>query len=210
MNLRIYRIGKRTFDVFMSLAIAVVVSPVLILVAALVRWRLGAPVIFRQERAGLMGKPFNIFKFRTMSQRTDQYGKLHSDENRITRLGRFLRMASLDELPQIFNVLRGEMSLVGPRPLYVHYIPRYSQTQRRRLQVRPGITGLAQVMGRNNLPWEERLSLDVQYVDTASFLLDLRILGLTFIRVVRRTGISQDGHATMTEFIGHPGDQPHE
>jgi sugar transferase EpsL len=194
---------KRLLDVSSSGVALVLLSPVLGMIWVLVRFRMGAPAVFRQERAGLHGRPFAVYKFRTMSDDRDEAGCLRSDAERLTPLGQLLRRTSLDELPQLLNVFLGQMSLVGPRPLYVKYIPRYSAWQARRLEVKPGITGLAQISGRNALSWEDRLNLDVQYVDEARFLLDLKILVLTLKKVVRSEGISKAGHATMEEFMGN-------
>ena len=180
----------------------VLTAPVAAAVAVAVRLRLGSPVLFRQVRAGRDGRPFTIHKFRTMLDETGPDGRERTEEERLTRLGAFLRAASLDELPQLVDVLRGDMALVGPRPLYVDYVPLYTAEQARRLDVRPGITGLAQVSGRNELPWDRRLALDVEYVDTRSVLLDLRILARTAGRVVSREGVTQTGHATNEMFTG--------
>ncbi|MDW8226777.1 MAG: sugar transferase [Anaerolineales bacterium] len=169
----------------------------------------GSPVIFRQQRAGYKGRPFWIYKFRTMTDRTGPDGHLLPDEERLTPLGRFLRSTSLDELPELINVLRGEMSLVGPRPLFVKYLERYSPEQMRRHDVVPGITGWAQVNGRNAISWPEKFALDLWYVDHWSFWLDLKILWMTFWKTLKREGISQPGHATMEEFMGNETkDQP--
>lgn len=199
---RCYRLIKLAMDVFIAGVSLVVLSPVLIGIAVLIHWTMGPPVLFRQRRPGLRGRPFTMFKFRTMRDATDARGIPLSDEQRLTRLGRFLRSTSLDELPELFNVLRGEMSLVGPRPLLMQYLDRYTPEQARRHEVKPGITGWAQVNGRNAISWEEKFRLDVWYVDHASFLLDLRILLLTVWKVVRREGVSAASHATMPEFMG--------
>ncbi len=193
---------KRLFDLLLTLPGLAVLSPLLLLLAGLVRLKHGAPVLFRQRRPGYWGQPFYIYKFRTMTNARDPQGNLLPDAERLTRLGRFLRAASLDELPELFNVLRGEMSLVGPRPLLMQYLERYSPEQARRHHVLPGITGWAQVNGRNTLDWDDRFRLDVWYVDHWSLGLDLKILALTLLKVVRREGISQPGHATMEEFMG--------
>jgi lipopolysaccharide/colanic/teichoic acid biosynthesis glycosyltransferase len=195
-------IGKRLFDVVVAGVALVVLAPVLAVLAALVRWRLGSPVLFRQERPGLAGRPFTIFKFRTMTDARNEEGRLLDDEERLTPFGKLLRSTSLDELPELCNIVRGDMSLVGPRPLLMRYLPRYSAEQWRRHDVRPGLTGLAQVNGRNAVNWPERLRLDVWYVDHHSLGMDLRILFLTVWRVLRREGISQPGRATMEEFTG--------
>lgn len=180
----------------------VLVSPVLTAVAVAIRLRMGAPVFFVQERPGLGGRPFRIMKFRTMRDATGTDGKPLPDSERLTALGHFLRASSLDELPQLLNVLRGDLSLVGPRPLLVQYLSRYTPEQARRHDVLPGITGWAQVNGRNALSWEEKYSLDVWYVDNWSLALDLKILALTVARVLQRHGIAQEGNVTMPEFMG--------
>jgi sugar transferase EpsL len=171
-------------------------------VAICVRLKLGSPVLFLQERSGLYGKPFTLIKFRTMTAARDATGVLLPDAERLTGFGLFLRNTSLDELPELWNVLRGDMSLVGPRPLLVQYLNRYTAEQMRRHEVRPGITGWAQVNGRNALSWEERFALDVWYVDHWSLWLDLKIIALTMLKILRREGISQPGQATMQEFMG--------
>lgn len=199
------RIIKRAIDVAVSATTLLVTGPALLGAAAAVRATLGAPVFFRQKRPGLHGKPFEIWKFRTMTDAKDPDGRLLPDSERLTAVGRFLRASSLDELPQLLNVLKGEMSLVGPRPLLMQYLARYDARQARRHDVPPGITGLAQVRGRNSLSWEEKFELDVQYVERWSLLLDLQILAETALRVVDRRGISQAGHATMPEFMGSSG-----
>lgn len=194
--------GKRLFDVVGAALLIIVLSPLFLLVAILVRIKLGSPILFIQTRPGLYGKPFRMLKFRTMTNSVGVDGQPLTDEQRLTRFGRFLRSASLDELPELFNVLVGDMSLVGPRPLLMQYLERYSPEQMRRHEVRPGITGWAQVNGRNNLPWEERFRLDVWYVDHRTLMLDLKILGMTIAKVLKRSDVSQDGHVTMTEFMG--------
>lgn len=200
-----YRIAKRSLDLGAAIFGLLITFPMLAAVAILVRLKLGSSVLFRQERAGLGGKPFHIIKFRTMTDARDASGTLLPDDTRLTSFGRFLRATSLDELPQLFNVIAGHMSLVGPRPLFVRYIPRYNASQKRRLEVAPGITGLAQINGRNAISWDEKFALDVHYVDAACFVLDLRILFATAMKVLRRSDISQDGHATMPEFMGPEG-----
>lgn len=179
-------------------------SPILGVVALAIRARLGSPVFFRQERPGHHGRPFRVVKFRTMRDTVDSAGRPLPDSERLTSLGRFLRATSLDELPQLWNVLAGDLSLVGPRPLLMQYLPRYSPEQARRHEVLPGITGWAQVNGRNAISWEEKFALDVWYVDHWSLWLDVKILALTVARVLKRSGISRDGHATMPEFMGTP------
>jgi len=193
----------RLFDFCAALVALVLLSPVLLVVALLVRLKLGSPVLFRQERPGLHGQPFTMIKFRTMTDARDTDGQLLPDAARLTPFGQFLRRTSLDELPELLNVLKGEMSLVGPRPLCVRYLDRYTPDQARRHEVRPGITGWAQVHGRNGIGWAEKFALDVWYVDHRSLALNLKILVLTVWTVLRRDGISQDGHATMPEFTGN-------
>ena len=185
-----------------TLLIIVVSSPLLALVALLVRLKLGSPVLFRQMRPGLHGRPFTMLKFRTMTDARDASGQLLPDSQRLTPFGRFLRSTSLDELPELINVLKGDMSLVGPRPLLMQYLERYTPEQRRRHEVRPGITGWAQVNGRNALSWERKFELDVWYVDHQSPWLDLKIIFMTVWKIFRRDGISQPGQATAEEFRG--------
>jgi lipopolysaccharide/colanic/teichoic acid biosynthesis glycosyltransferase len=194
--------AKRALDFLAALLATLVLSPVILVVFLLVRYRLGAPAVFRQPRAGWRGRVFTVYKFRTMTDAVDAQGKSLPDEQRLTPFGQRLRSLSLDELPQLWNILRGEMSLVGPRPLLVRYLLRYSAEQMRRHAVRPGITGWAQVNGRNAIDWDKKFRLDVWYVDHVSFWLDLKILGLTLAKVVRRDGIQADQHATMPEFMG--------
>jgi sugar transferase EpsL len=196
---------KRALDILIALSALVLLSPVLAVVAVAIRFTLGPPVLFRQRRPGLYQRPFEMIKFRTMSSRTDASGELLPDDQRLNRLGHFLRASSLDELPELWNVLRGDMSIVGPRPLLMEYLPLYTARQARRHDVRPGITGWAQVNGRNSIGWEEKFELDVWYVDNRSLLLDVRILALTLLRVLGRDGISQDGHATAEKFRGSEG-----
>ncbi len=193
---------KRVFDLFASAAALVALSPLLLILALAIWLRLGWPIIFRQKRPGFKGKPFSMIKFRTMTDSRDGEGKLLPDEERLTPFGRFLRSTSLDELPELINVLTGEMSLVGPRPLLMEYLDRYSPEQARRHDVKPGITGWAQVNGRNAISWEEKFDLDVWYVDHRSFRLDLKILWLTLLSVVQRQGVSAEGYATMPVFMG--------
>jgi sugar transferase EpsL len=200
-------VTKRLFDLVLTLPGIVVISPLLALLAVLVRLKLGRPVLFTQVRPGYREKPFAMIKFRSMTDRQDASGALLPDEQRLTGLGRFMRSYSLDELPEVFNVLRGEMSLVGPRPLLIHYLERYSQEQHRRHEVLPGITGWAQVNGRNILEWEEKFRLDVWYVDHWSLQLDIRILWMTFISTLKREGISHPEHATAPEFMGTDAQQ---
>jgi sugar transferase EpsL len=193
---------KRGLDFVVSLGLLVVLSPLLLAIALMVRWKLGVPVLFIQERPGLYGRPFRMLKFRTMTDVRDTSQILLPDRERLTAHGRLLRAASLDELPELINVLKGDMSLVGPRPLLVEYLPLYSREQARRHEVRPGMTGWAQVTGRNALTWEEKFRLDVRYVDNRSFWLDLKILWMTLVAVLARKGITQEGQATMERFRG--------
>jgi lipopolysaccharide/colanic/teichoic acid biosynthesis glycosyltransferase len=193
---------KTAFDRGAALCGLIILSPVFIAVSVLVWLCMGRPIVFRQQRPGRFAKPFMLLKFRTMSERRDAGGKLLHDTDRLTRFGRLLRATSLDELPQLWNVLRGDLSLVGPRPLLMQYLPRYSPEQARRHEVMPGITGWAQVNGRNALNWEEKFTMDTWYVDHWSLWLDLKILSMTVLRVLRRDGISNQDHATMPEFMG--------
>jgi sugar transferase EpsL len=195
--------AKRAMDVIASLTLLILLSPVLLIVALLVLVALGRPVLFRQDRPGLGGRPFKLIKFRSMSNRCGADGALLADAERLGTLGRMLRSTSLDELPELVNVLRGDMSLVGPRPLLMEYLPLYSAEQRRRHEVRPGLTGLAQVGGRNALSWDEKFALDVRYVDRWSMSLDWKILGLTAWKVLTRAGISHEEHATAPRFEGN-------
>jgi lipopolysaccharide/colanic/teichoic acid biosynthesis glycosyltransferase len=195
---------KRAMDVGLSAIALVVLSPVLLAVAVAIRLKLGRPVLFCQLRPGLMAEPFLMIKFRTMRNAVDANGRPLSDEERLTSFGRALRAFSLDELPELWNVLRGEMSLVGPRPLLMQYLPLYSPQQARRHDVRPGLTGLAQVSGRNAISWEQKFALDLEYVDHHNMWLDLKILARTVAKVLCRDSISADGHATMPAFTGVP------
>jgi sugar transferase EpsL len=196
------RWGKQMLDRFLSLVGLVVLSPLLLLIALLVRLRFGSPVLFRQMRPGFGGSPFTLLKFRTMRDQRNREGDLLSDEARLSGFGTLLRRLSFDELPELFNVLKGDMSLVGPRPLLVQYLDRYTTEQARRHEVKPGITGWAQVNGRNAITWEEKFALDVWYIDNRSFWLDLKILAMTAWKVLTREGISAEGEATMPEFMG--------
>lgn len=193
---------KRGFDVVVSLIAIIMLSPVLLVTAILVRKNLGAPVLFRQVRPGLNARPFEMIKFRTMREAVGSDGEPLSDAERLTGFGRLLRSSSLDELPELWNVLRGDMSLVGPRPLLMEYLPLYSGEQARRHELRPGVTGWAQVNGRNAIGWDDRFRLDVWYVDNRSLVMDLKILVLTVLKVVRSEGVSAAGHATMERFRG--------
>lgn len=191
---------KRLLDIILSLLAIVILSPVILVIAILVRVKLGSPVIFRQKRPGLNEKIFTLYKFRTMTDEKDENGKLLPDGMRLTRFGKLLRSTSLDELPELWNILKGEMSFVGPRPLLVQYLPLYNEEQRRRHEVRPGLSGLAQVSGRNAISWEEKFKLDVEYVEKVSFICDFRIFILTVIKIFIREGINSETAATMTPF----------
>lgn len=193
---------KRAFDFLAALCAMLTLLPVIIIVALLIRFKLGSPILFTQERPGLNGKIFRMMKFRTMLDGKDKKGNLLPDHQRMTKFGAFLRSTSLDELPGLFNVLKGDMSLVGPRPLLVQYLPLYNTEQARRHDVRPGITGWAQVNGRNAISWEDKFKLDVWYVDNQNFWLDIKILFLTVRKVFVREGISADGEVTMPLFKG--------
>lgn len=199
---RYAQVGKRAFDVIAASAFTVVSLPFQAIIALLVRRSVGSPVLFTQERPGLDGEIFSLRKFRTMSDETSSEGELLPESQRITKLGHILRASSLDELPELFNVIAGDMSLVGPRPLLVKYLDRYSAEQARRHAVRPGLTGLAQVSGRNGIIWEDKFALDVEYVDNLSFALDMRILARTVLTVLKREDVSAEGHATAPEFMG--------
>lgn len=187
---------KRIVDIGLSGIALLLLSPLMLLLALLIRMKLGSPVLFRHVRPGLHEQPFTLLKFRSMRDGTAE------DEDRLTRFGRFLRSTSMDELPSLWNVLRGDMSLVGPRPLLTEYLPRYNATQHRRHEVRPGVTGWAQVNGRNNISWTRKFELDVWYVDNRSFLLDMKILWMTVLRVLRRSDVAKEGHATTDRFVG--------
>lgn len=194
---------KRTFDILVAGLACALLAPVIMLIALLVAVKLGSPIIFRQQRPGLRGKPFIMNKFRTMRDSRDPDGNLRPDAERLTSFGRWLRSTSLDELPSLWNVLVGDMSLVGPRPLLMEYMPLYSAEQARRHDCRPGLTGWAQINGRNAIDWEQKFALDVWYVDNRSFWLDLRILWFTLVKIVQRDGISAAGEATMSKFTGN-------
>ncbi len=193
---------KRLFDLTLGFILLILSAPVMIVLAVLVKSKMGSPVFFRQKRPGLGGRPFYLFKLRTMSDVLDEQGALLPDEQRLTKLGQNLRKFSLDELPQLINVVRGELSFVGPRPLLMQYLDRYTPEQARRHEVKPGITGWAQVNGRNAISWEDKFILDLWYVDNRSLLLDLKILWLTVVKVLRAEGVSGEGSATMSEFMG--------
>ena len=198
-------ITKRALDLAVTVPVLVFLSPVFAVIGGLVRILLGPPVLFRQQRPGLNGEPFTIVKFRTMTDSRDAEGRLLPDFRRLTRLGRFLRKTSLDELPELLNVVKGEMSLVGPRPLRMEYLDRYSPEQARRHEVRPGITGWALVHGRNEVPWEQKFALDVWYVDNRSLGLDLKILWMTVWTIIRGQGINSPGSPTTEDFMGMDG-----
>jgi lipopolysaccharide/colanic/teichoic acid biosynthesis glycosyltransferase len=195
--------GKRILDLIAAFCALLAVLPVMLVLWALVRASLGRPALFYQTRPGLNREPFLLFKFRTMGEERDEQGVALPDEQRLTGFGRLLRSTSLDELPEFFNVLKGDMSLVGPRPLLMRYLPRYNLRQARRHEVKPGLTGWAQVNGRNAATWEQRFAMDVWYVENLSLWLDIKIMFLTLWQIVRRKGISQPGHATMPEFTGN-------
>ncbi|MGB3914631.1 MAG: sugar transferase [Dethiobacteria bacterium] len=196
------RYFKRLLDFILSLIALVVLSPVFLIIALLVRIKLGSPVLFKQERPGLNEKIFTIYKFRTMTDERDENGELLPNHLRLTKFGRALRSSSLDELPELFNILRGDMSFIGPRPLLIEYLPLYNEQQRRRHAVRPGLTGLAQVNGRNAITWEEKFNYDLEYVDNLSFLLDLKIMVKTIVKVLKREGINSSEAVTMEKFKG--------
>lgn len=198
---------KRTFDLIFAMVGLTAILPLLLLLVLLIKVRMGSPVFFRQVRPGLHGVPFTMLKFRTMTNDLDAQGNLKLDDQRLNWLGRFLRKTSLDELPELINVLKGEMSIVGPRPLLMQYLDRYTPEQARRHEVKPGVTGWAQINGRNAISWEEKFTLDVWYVDHQSLWLDLKILFMTIAKVFRREGINQPGQATMEEFMGSPSER---
>ncbi len=194
--------AKRLLDLAIVIPALIFLCPIMLVVAVVVALKLGRPVLFLQQRPGLGGKPFTLIKFRTMLNASGRRASLEQDKERLTPFGQWLRSTSLDELPELWNILKGEMSVVGPRPLLMQYLPRYSQSQSRRHEVRPGLTGWAQINGRNRISWDEKLALDVWYVDNWSFLLDLKIILLTLISVANRKGIAADGEPTMPEFMG--------
>lgn len=196
------RFVKRCLDFVLSLIALIILSPVLLIVAILVRRKLGSPIIFKQQRPGLHEKIFCMYKFRTMTDAKDEQGNLLPDEVRLTMFGKALRSTSLDELPELFNILKGDMAIVGPRPLLVQYLPRYNERQHHRHDVRPGFTGLAQVNGRNSISWQEKFEWDVKYVEQVSFLMDMKIIAKTVGVVLKRDGISSETSATMEEFRG--------
>lgn len=193
---------KNLFDRIFALFLIILFLPIYIVVSLLIFFKMGSPILFRQKRPGYKEKIFGIYKFRTMTNEKDEFGNLLPDDKRLVGIGKFIRSTSLDELPQLFNVLKGEMSFVGPRPLLVEYLPLYNQKQKRRHDVKPGITGWAQVNGRNAISWEQKFDYDVWYVDNQSFLLDIKILWLTFLKVVKRSDISSSTSSTMEKFEG--------
>lgn len=194
---------KNVMDVFISLTLLTLLSPIIVLVAVMIRISIGSPILFKQQRPGLHGRPFNLYKFRTMVNGLDNHGNALADEVRLTPLGRFLRKYSLDELPQLINVVKGTMSLVGPRPLLMEYLPYYNQEQLLRHTVKPGITGWAQVNGRNAITWEEKFTLDIWYVNNRNILLDCKILRRTILKVLKKEGINHQGTVTMEKFNGN-------
>jgi len=190
---------KRLFDLEVAVPSVIILSPVLVLIGILVRFKIGSPVLFRQVRPGLHGRPFVIYKFRTMTDARDEGGNLLPDSKRLTKLGRFLRKTSMDELPELFNVIKGDMSIVGPRPLLIKYLPFYTKRERKRHKVRPGITGLSQISGRNQLSWDERLELDVQYVENRSFFLDVKILLRTIPYIIKQKDVAVYSNSVETD-----------
>ncbi|WP_294836431.1 sugar transferase [Eubacterium sp.] len=200
----IYKYIKRILDIISSLLAIIILSPLLAVTAVLVKTKLGSPVLFKQERPGKDEKIFTLMKFRTMTDERDENGELLPDEVRLTKFGKFLRSTSIDELPELFNILKGDMSVIGPRPLLVEYIPRYNEHQHRRHEVRPGLSGWAQVNGRNTISWEDKFDMDVHYVDNYSFAMDVKILFMTVLNVIKKEGISSETSATMEVFMGTP------
>lgn len=201
----IYKYIKRILDIISSLLAIIILSPLLAATAVLVKTKLGSPVLFKQERPGKDEKIFTLMKFRTMTDERDENGELLPDEVRLTKFGKFLRSTSIDELPELFNILKGDMSVIGPRPLLVKYLPRYNEHQHRRHEVRPGLSGWAQVNGRNSISWEEKFDLDVEYVDNYSFAMDVKIFFMTVLNVLKKEGISSETSATMEVFMGTSG-----
>jgi lipopolysaccharide/colanic/teichoic acid biosynthesis glycosyltransferase len=199
----IYKYVKRILDVISSLLAIIILSPLLAVTSVLVKTKLGSPVLFKQERPGKDEKIFTLMKFRTMTDERDENGELLPDEVRLTKFGKFLRSTSIDELPELFNILKGDMSVIGPRPLLVKYLPRYNEHQHRRHEVKPGLSGWAQVNGRNAISWEEKFDFDVEYVDNYSLLMDIKVLLMTVANVLKREGISSETSATMEEFMGN-------
>lgn len=193
---------KRTFDLIVSITVLVIALPIMAVLALIIVWKMGRPVLFKQKRPGLNGQPFMLYKFRTMTDGKDADGKLLSDSERLTPFGIFMRSLSLDELPQLINVIRGDLSLVGPRPLLMDYLVLYNETQKKRHMVKPGITGWAQVNGRNSITWEEKFEMDVWYAENRTFLTDLRIILMTVKKVLQREGITEEGESTASAFQG--------
>lgn len=200
----IYKYIKRILDIISSLLAIIILSPLLAVTAVLVKTKLGSPVLFKQERPGKDEKIFTLMKFRTMTDERDENGELLPDEVRLTKFGKFLRSTSIDELPELFNILKGDMSVIGPRPLLVRYLPRYNEHQHRRHEVRPGLSGWAQVNGRNTVSWEDKFNMDVEYVENYSMFMDIKILFMTIVNVLKHDGISSETSATMEEFMGTP------
>ena len=196
-----YKYIKRFFDIVSSLLAIIILSPVLVITSIFVRTKLGSPVLFKQERPGKDEKIFTLMKFRTMTDERDENGELLPDEFRLTKFGQFLRSTSIDELPELFNILKGDMSVIGPRPLLVRYLPRYNEHQHRRHEVRPGLSGWAQVNGRNTVSWEDKFNMDVEYVENYSMFMDIKILFMTIVNVLKHDGISSETSATMEEFM---------
>lgn len=194
---------KRPMDIILSLCAIIVLSPVMLIIALLVRIKLGSPVIFKQKRPGLNEKIFTLYKFRTMTDEKDKDGELLPNHMRLTNFGRFLRATSLDELPELLNILKGDMSFIGPRPLLIEYLPLYNDKQKRRHNVRPGLSGLAQVNGRNSISWEEKFNYDINYIENISFLLDLKLIVLTVLKVFKREGVNKSDSVTMEKFLGN-------
>ena len=203
----IYKYIKRILDIISSLLAIIILSPLLAVTAVLVKTKLGSPVLFKQERPGKDEKIFTLMKFRTMTDERDENGELLPDEVRLTKFGKFLRSTSIDELPELFNILKGDMSVIGPRPLLVRYLPRYNEHQHRRHEVRPGLSGWAQVNGRNTVSWEDKFDMDVEYVDNYSMFMDIKILFMTVVNVLKHDGISSETSATMEEFMGLEAEQ---
>lgn len=193
---------KRMLDFILSLIALIVLSPLMIIIGILVRIKLGKPVIFKQKRPGKNEKIFTLYKFRTMTDEKDEQGNLLADEKRLTKFGKFLRSTSLDELPELWNILKGEMAIVGPRPLLVEYLPLYNEEQKHRHDIKPGLTGLAQITGRNAIQWEEKFKEDIEYVNNITFIQDTKIILKTFIKVFKKDGINQEGNATIRKFEG--------
>jgi sugar transferase EpsL len=195
-----YQLGKRIFDFSIAIILVILILPIILFLCILVKIFIGSPIIFKQRRPGLNEKIFYLYKFRTMVDKYDENGMLLSDECRLTIFGKWLRSSSLDELPELINIIKGEMSLVGPRPLLVEYLPYYNEQERLRHTIKPGITGWAQINGRNTLSWKEKFELDIWYANNLSFLLDLKIIFLTFYKIIKREGINAQGYATMSRF----------